>query len=574
MTLIRRSRALEFCLLFLAIILFPSSIAAAAPREELLRFVPPDVGFCVVLQDLRGHSARFLDSDFVRHFLRSPLGEALGKDAEVQKLAQLEKIIEKRLGVDSARLRDEVLGDAVVFAYRPGPPGKPEQEQGMILLRARDAKLLASLVERVDQLQMQPGDQGQAEARMHNGRKYHRRGETYYHLNGSVLILSIHEGMLRQALDQDRTLGASEEPPVARQLRLLGADRQLASLWINPPIFTPEIEGKAARAAGAEASVLKHFLAYWKALEGIALTADMGREFEFSLAVRARTEQLPKAAQRLLEQSSRPADLWNRFPDNPLLAVAGRVDAAALLEVFQGFLSDESRRALCDFLDRNLGAALGKDRIKEVLPHLGPDWGLCVVAPPSGDKGWFPHVIVAVQVRPGDKGAAVDQGLLATVHSYALLAVVTHNRVHKSQLVLRSERQAGVEVRYLSGGETFPPGLQPAFALKDGYLLLGSSPAAIRSVGAAAPGLAGTPREVPLLRVSAREWRRFLTERREPLAAAAAEKNGISREEAARALDSMLPFIQLFDRLELSQKATAGQVTWTLRLQPIQPLRK
>ena len=32
-----------------------------------------------------------------------------------------------------------------------------------------------------------------------------------------------------------------------------------------------------------------------------------------------------------------------------------------------------------------MGAALGKDFAKEVLPALGPDWGLCVLAPPPQD---------------------------------------------------------------------------------------------------------------------------------------------------------------------------------------------
>src|SRR5207247_3290697 len=46
-------------------------LGAAAPRDELLRFVPADVGFCLVLQDLRGPAADLLASPFVRQLRQS-----------------------------------------------------------------------------------------------------------------------------------------------------------------------------------------------------------------------------------------------------------------------------------------------------------------------------------------------------------------------------------------------------------------------------------------------------------------------------------------------------------------------
>ena len=47
-------------------------------------------------------------------------------------------------------------GDVVVFAYRPGPPGQPEREQGLALLRARDDALLARLIERINEFERDP----------------------------------------------------------------------------------------------------------------------------------------------------------------------------------------------------------------------------------------------------------------------------------------------------------------------------------------------------------------------------------------------------------------------------------
>src|SRR5262245_16424862 len=95
--------------------------AAPTPAEELLRFVPADVSFCLVLRDLRSHGAALRESPFVQNFRKSPLGVALQALAEVQQISKAEEYLEKTLGMNLDRIRDDILGDAIVFAYRPGP---------------------------------------------------------------------------------------------------------------------------------------------------------------------------------------------------------------------------------------------------------------------------------------------------------------------------------------------------------------------------------------------------------------------------------------------------------------------
>jgi hypothetical protein len=551
--------------------------AAAAPRDELLRLVPDDVGFCLVVQDLRGHAAALAESDFFRHLRTSELGQLITRDAEFQKLAAFEKVLEKHLGLTGVKLRDDLLGDAVVLAYRPGPPGKPEQEQGLLLLRARDPRLLADFIDRLNAVQKKSGELEELRPREHHGRKYFQRvekkGDNFYCLNGPVLALSPQEAMLRQALDLDRTAPADQEPAVARRLRELGADRQLAALWINPPAFTPEIEWKASRAAEKEAAALKHFLACWKALEAAALSFGVENDFALTLTLRARTERLPAPLRKLLAEAATPSELWGRFPADALLAAAGQIDALGALEFLDGFLTPETRQALHRSLD-GIGAAVGKKGIREVLPWLGPDVGLCVTAPPAGAGGWFPQAVLAVRVRSGGGDAPVDQALLSAIQSYAMLAVVSYNSQHKDQLVLKTARADGLEVKYLAGDRAFPPGLRPAFALHGSYLLLASSPEAVQrfaSMGAAAPVGAD---EVPLLRMSLKDLRQYLAKNREALIAASAEANQVPPDEARRGLEGLLSVLQHFDRLELTHRAAAGQFSLTLRVQPARALQK
>ena len=98
--------------------------------------MPDDVGFCLVVQDLRGHSADVLESPFAQAFAKSPLASPVRRRDEWKQLSDVEKYLKKHLGVGWKEIRDELLGDAFVFAYRRGRPDKPEQEQGAFLLRA------------------------------------------------------------------------------------------------------------------------------------------------------------------------------------------------------------------------------------------------------------------------------------------------------------------------------------------------------------------------------------------------------------------------------------------------------
>jgi hypothetical protein len=544
--------------------------ARAAPRDELLRLVPDDVAFCLVVQDLRGHVEALTASPFGEAIRQSPLGAALKDSDEWKKVAFVNAELRKQLGLGVAEIADKLLGDAFVLAYRPNPPGKTGEDQGLFLLRARDAEVLANFVERLNRAQKDSGDLKELEERQHAGATYFRRaerkGDSFYYVNGPVLAYSSQEALLRQAVERDRTESAAE-PPVARQLRLLGAERALAAVWINPRAFDAEMRHNRERAEGADKVVQAAFLRYWEALDGAALALSLDKDVRLTLALRARTESLPAAARRFFAEAARPSELWDRFPDDALLTAAGRFDPAALLQMLGDFQTKEARAALVESLERGLGAPLGKDFVREVLPRIGPDFGLCLLAPPSADGGPLPHALLAVRVR-SEQGA--DAALLSAVDFYARLAVVASGGRGKG-ISLKSLRQDKTEVKYLDGEGAFPPGVQPAYALVDGYLVFASSPEALRRFGPARPAKAAG--EVPLLRLSAQGLHRYLTERREALVPLAAEKNNLSKDEAARRLDGLAAGLRLFDRIEVLQSTEGGRLSLTLRVQTAKPLR-
>src|SRR5437016_1646854 len=80
---------------------------AATPRDELLKFVPEDVAFCVVLQDLRGHAAAVEASPLVEQFRASPFGKALADSHEARQLRKFQGHLQNLLGLDWPSLRDD-----------------------------------------------------------------------------------------------------------------------------------------------------------------------------------------------------------------------------------------------------------------------------------------------------------------------------------------------------------------------------------------------------------------------------------------------------------------------------------
>jgi hypothetical protein len=265
--------------------------------------------------------------------------------------------------------------------------------------------------------------------------------------------------------------------------------------------------------------------------------------------------------------------LWDRLPENALLAMTGCLDPVALGGVMGEFLPPAARRDIRTGLDQFVGPAVGRDVGTEVLPFLGPEWGVWVTAPAATDPSWVPHLTAALRVRPDAKGNEVGPVLAGALNFFATLAVLTYNAQQPKDLLnLKTEFQGKVEVRYLVQDKLFPLGWRPAFAFKEGFLLLASSPEAVRRFAPGTPA-AHDPGEVPLLRLSLGKLRQYFKDRHGALAAFVAEKNGLPRAEAAHQLDHLIGVLAFFDRADLVQHAAPDRASWVLRVRTVKPLR-
>src|SRR5207244_3958863 len=113
------------------------------------------------------------------------------------------------LCVDWPSLRDDVLGDAVVYAFEPGLPGIGAAEQGILLLHARRPEVLLRLLDNLNQAQKASGELKSLDALEHQGTPYVRRvdmkGPHYYVMKGNLFAYTAQEGLLKGVLEQGKS---------------------------------------------------------------------------------------------------------------------------------------------------------------------------------------------------------------------------------------------------------------------------------------------------------------------------------------------------------------------------------
>jgi hypothetical protein len=514
-----------------------------------LRLVPDDSGICLLVQNLRDHAQSLQQSPFAERLAASSIGKLFRDSPEAKKLAELDKQLKERLNITWAELRDDILGDAVVLAYTPGPPDKPEQEQGLLIVHARNPNLLAALIDRLNEMQRQSGELRTVETRQFDGSSYVRRekkvGEEFYAVRGSLLVFSDSEARLQKALERDgsRPAADKETPNQTRQLQALGVEQNFVTLWVNPRAFDEAIKQQVAVVRGTDATALKTFQASWSAISGAALSVKLDRDFALTAVMHGRFNTLPASVRKTLDAARKPTAVWSAFPDDALMIAVGRVP-----------------------WDADTGAAaqaagfFGRNVLENLLRQLGPEWGVCVIGPKPEAKSIAPAVLVAVQLSAGlDQSRVID-----ALDSLVRITLFGINNQQAPRWRLSQIKQGPVDIRVVEGPNA-PPELRPAFAWKAGYLVFASTPDAIqrfdpRPVADPATG------EIPVARLSFTGWANYLKSYRMPLAVWAAETHRLNVTDVNVRLDRLIDALELFDTMEATQKIEPNRAAVTLRL--------
>lgn len=565
LTHVSRRRGLLAALCCLAV----GAGATAAPRDELLRLVPDDMTFCVVVQDLRERARVGKDSALAMRMARMPIARAKVDSPEFKKILDARDQVLKEFQLTPEQIRDDLLGDAIVFAYRQGPGEKPDQEQGLFLLWARDKALLARVVDRFNEMQKKSGELKELQASQHQGRAYTRRvkgnGNEYYFLRDNVLVFTSQEAALKSAIDRDLNQAAADKqaPFWSKMLTSVGVEKALAALLVNPRVFDEALAAQEKAAAGAEKAFLTEFRRHWQAFDGLAVYSDFAEHFELGLAFHVRTEALPKASRQLFAGMARPSALWKVIPDDPLFALSARTELATLAEVFAGFGDETALKEVRTAVQGNVTPFLPEGaKIDALLNGLGPDWGFWSSAPPTAEKAWVPDTILAVRVRDTAEGAAAE----TTVRNVVGWLLPLAQLASKGQLRVDTVKHDKLEIRTLSHQSMFPAGFRPSFATKDGFLVFAGSPETIKRFAGPGKDEPKDAGEAPILRVSSKGWRDYLSAHKAEVAEFIAKASGATAKDVLKPIDEAIENFKAFDRLEVVVKSKPNQASIAVRL--------
>lgn len=550
---------------------------AADPTDEALRLVPPETRICLVVRDLRTHLRAIEGSPFEKWLEQSPLGKRLTEPGEMAKIQQLETFLKSQFGVGFDQLLDDVLGDAVVLAYEPGPPGKPDDESGVVLVNARKPDLLVGLVEKLNEFQQKSGEIKSVRPLTHQGRRYFGREKStgereYYFIRDGILAFSGQERAIRQVIEQDAT-PPGKPARVATGIAALGLTGHCAVCWFDPRGFDAELSAKAESAKDeGDRAFITQFAEVWKATDGLALYAHPGRGLELGVVARFDQEKLPKGVRELAFPSGEESALWKAVPDDAILAVVGRLNVPRLLAGFESFLAPDGKAGLKKAIEEGLAPIVGRDKLPAVLAGLGPDWVVWIAPPDKASDGFLPGWTAALKLTDDKGGVDVGRTVMQAVDFVAQMARFAYNKDHTDQIELTEATRDGATVKVMSNEKAFPVGQRPSFGIKAGHLVVASSPDRIYQFKAPTGPAAGA--RSPLLRLSLKHLRVYLETHRGAIIEAAARWSDKPAMEIERELAELSVVLEAFDRVELRHTAGDGKFRLSLHVEFVEPLTK
>ncbi|WP_439627136.1 hypothetical protein [Gemmata sp.] len=567
----------------IAVLLLAAPPLLAGPRDQLLRVAPADAALVVVVQNARDHARTLAGSPFAEALPRTAVGKKLLQVIDLQQVRDAGATILPALGTTPQALLDDVIGDAVAFAYSPAPDGKPKDERAVILIRPGKPEALAKIVEKINELQKQSGELKAVTRREHAGAEYFERQkpdggepEFYCFLNG-VFAFSSNEAEVTGVLDRDRTAPKDVPPPLVVRMQKLGVADALAVVLVNPRPLDAEVKAKIAAAKPEERRLFARFGELWEALEFAAVSVAVGTDAELSLSLRFHPGKVPGDVKTWLVGPREPVAAAQLIPENAMFGFAGHARASELLDLAASLAPEPAGKpGVKEWVAKTLGVVVVPQKLSLVLESLGPNWAAWAV-PPVKD-GFLPTVVAAVEVSGGgEKRATAEKTLLQTVEFGFQMARVAYNTRHADQIDLEETRDAatGLVIKSLVNEKGFPAGFRPSFALVKGYLVVATSPDAIKAfTGPPSPADSAKDGAALLARFSGTHTRAYLVAHGDRLAKFLADL-GAGDETALRAYAAgAAEVLELIDTIDLTRRDLENGLKLTVRVKPTKPLKK
>ncbi|HEY3790108.1 MAG TPA: hypothetical protein VGL71_14705 [Urbifossiella sp.] len=557
---------------FLTLFAFAAGPAIAAPRDELLRVAPTDAALLLLVQNARDHIQNLEQSPFAKWFPQTALGRQFLNGVDLKQARNAAAPIFSAFGIQPEELLADIFGDAVAFAYTPASNDDPKSERAVVLIRPRTPETLAKLIAKLNEIQTAGGEVKSIVSRKHRGEEYFERqkpgGSDFYCFRGGVFAFSGTEPDIQSVIDRDQLAG--EKPPeAATKIAKLGVADSFIVALINPRPFDAEIKIKAARANGHEKLILERFQEVWQALDSAAIYLALNSEIEFGVSLQFQPNKLPAGAKYWLTGPRHNAAVWQAIPGNSMLAVAGQFKAAELIEAL-GSLAGPNPLKIA--VEQFLGPVFGKDKLSQVLNVFGPQWAVWI-EPPTAGSGFLPVGVAAIQIdRSGTKGKEAAREIARAIAFGFNTIRVAYNAGHADQIELVETEDGDAVITSLVNEKSFPPGFQPSYAFKAGYLLIATSPAPIKRFQE--PKATSINNESTLARISGAAIRDYLLLHREKLAKFLAAAGHGEEKELLKQFEQLATLLELIDRVELFSTGDATSMRFAARIKLAKPLKK
>jgi hypothetical protein len=467
-------------LLALGLTLMTAAAArAVGPAETLFRLVPPDAGLTLAVEDLRGHARECLDSPLFEGLRQLPAVRAWFASDQFLGFQHARRDIENLIGASVVKIRDDLLGDAVVLTLRLPEGGRQEDARGLLLVRVRDRVLLDRLVREMNAAQVRKGELRRVSERargtsVYFSREFQNRPTEYYTtLEDDTFAWSNAEDLVQGVIDRkagDRP-GLAGELPFQRVRRRL-PERSAVSLFVNPRFVASVLSWAPKSSKRADARFAALFGRQVDAMQylGAAIEWRGGLILHTEAALDAEKVD-PWLRNWAAQPSSNP--LARALPATALAVATAHVDFSAVLDLVRDSTSAPGETRLDTVLLALKGILLGNDpTVLLAYPHIGPGVMAYIEPPdPSGSRPILPMVItVQLDSDPGAEPVAavpIDNALRT------LLALRALDVKQGEPPRVETRAIEGRNVTALSGN------CQSGYAIAPGRLVLGNSAEAV-----------------------------------------------------------------------------------------------
>jgi hypothetical protein len=520
--------------------------------SELLGLVPPDAAATLVISDLRGHAADFVASSLMKSFVELPSVKEWWTSGRGRQLEQSKAEIERTLGTTLKAIRDDLLGDAVVFALHLPADAPVDSARGLFLTRVRDRDLLIRLItfanktdasfDRVDEAGTK--DRTYAIRRFKPGEP--REAEYYRLFDDGTFAWSNSEALIQGVLDRKAGTGHGlGDDPSYRKVRAGLPARSLATLHLTPA-FVARVVASTPRPASPKAPVAAEVASsYLRAIRGVGLAIEWRHGFLLHSHETIDPQGLDPRLLQWAKARSNPDTLTRRIPATAVAAAAAPIDVEAAYDALVELVPTNDRPRLDVMLVALKGMLLGRDVRNELLPRLGPALIAYVEEP---GKTWPRFPLVGVLELREDShqpgiAAALDNALRTILSLYAL-----DPKRQASRLRLISKQSGPVVVTSLAD-----PTIPFAYAVGPDVFIIGTSVDAVARFGTSSHDVRLAPFKAdhfPDARVyAALDVKRVVQiarDHRDDLARRLAKSRGTTPDAAIRDLDKALALVDLF----------------------------